>query len=47
LCPNMYKINLRNLLWTLDNRGKINVVTVPEQIKAEARVALERMLEIT
>jgi len=46
-CPNMYKINLRNLLWTLDNIGKINVVTVPEQIKAEARVALERMLEIT
>jgi quinolinate synthase len=47
LCPNMYKINLRNLLWTLDNIGKINIVTVPEQIKAEAKVALERMLEIT
>jgi len=47
LCPNMYKINLRNLLWTLDNIGKINIVTVPEPIKAEAKVALERMLEIT
>jgi quinolinate synthase len=47
LCPNMYKINLRNLLWTLDNIGKINIVTVPEQIKTEAKVALERMLEIT
>ena len=47
LCPNMYKINLRNLLWTLDNIGKINIVTVPEQIKIEAKVALERMLEIT
>ena len=47
LCPNMYKINLRNLLWTLDNIGKINIVTVTEQIKTEARVALERMLEIT
>jgi quinolinate synthase len=47
LCTNMYKINLRNLLWTLDNIGKIKIVTVPEQIKAEAKVALERMLEIT
>ncbi|MBM3237546.1 quinolinate synthase NadA [Candidatus Poribacteria bacterium] len=47
LCPNMYRINLRNLLWTLDNIGKIKIVTVPEPIKAEAKVALERMLEIT
>ncbi|HIE28998.1 TPA: quinolinate synthase NadA [Candidatus Poribacteria bacterium] len=46
LCPNMYKINLRNLLWTLDNIGEINIVTVPKQIKVEAKVALERMLEI-
>jgi quinolinate synthase len=47
LCPNMYKINLKNLLWTLDNIGEINIVTVPEQIKSEAKVALERMLAIT
>jgi len=46
LCPNMYKINLNNLLWTLDNIGEVNVVTVPEQVKAEAEVALNRMLEI-
>jgi len=46
LCPNMYKINLNNLLWTLDNLGEINIVTVPEQIKADAKVALNRMLEI-
>ena len=47
LCPNMYKINLNNLLWTLDNLGEINVVTVPEGVKAEAEVALNKMLEIT
>jgi quinolinate synthase len=46
LCPNMFKINLRNLLWTLENVGQVNVVTVPEAVKAEARVALDRMLQL-
>jgi quinolinate synthase len=44
LCPNMFKINLQNLLWTLENMGKVNVITVPEAIKADAREALDRML---
>jgi len=47
LCPNMFKINLINLLWTLENIGQVNVVTVPEAIKAEARTALDRMLALT
>jgi len=47
LCPNMFKINLKNLLWSLENIGKVNVVTVPEEIKSEARMALDRMLALT
>lgn len=46
LCPNMFKINLKNLLWALENIGKVNVVTVPEAIKADARLALDRMLAL-
>jgi len=46
LCPNMFKISLKNLLWSLENIGKINVVTVPEAIKADARLALDRMLAL-
>jgi len=46
LCPNMFKINLDNLLWTLENLGQVNVVTVPESVKAEARLALDRMLAL-
>lgn len=46
LCPNMFKINLKNLLWTLENIGKVNVITVPEPIKADARMALDRMLAL-
>ena len=46
LCPNMFKINLENLLETLENIGRINVVTVPEEIKTDARSALDRMLTL-
>ncbi len=46
LCPNMFRINLENLLATLENLGGVNVVTVPEAIKAEARLALDRMLAL-
>jgi quinolinate synthase len=46
LCPNMFRINLKNLLWTLDNPGKVNVVTVPEGIKTNALLALDRMLKL-
>jgi len=44
LCPNMFKIDPAKLLATLENLGEVNVVNVPEDIKAEARLALDRML---
>jgi quinolinate synthase len=46
LCPNMFRITPENLLWTLENIGQINVVTVPEAIKTDARKALDRMLAL-
>jgi quinolinate synthase len=46
LCPNMFKINLVNLLQTIENIGEMNVVEVPDDIKAGARLALGRMLEL-
>ncbi len=46
LCPNMYKINPENLLDTLQHIGEKNVVTVPEAVKKDARLALDRMLTL-
>ena len=46
LCPNMFRINLKNLLWTLEHIGEVNVVRVPEGIKKEAKTALDRMLAL-
>jgi len=46
LCPNMFKINPENLLDTLVHVGEKNVVTVPKSIKASAKLALDRMLEL-
>ena len=46
LCPNMWRISLNDLLWTLDNIGKVNVVKVPGDIKRDAAISLERMLTV-
>jgi len=46
LCPNMFKINPDNLLWSLENIGEGNRITVSEEIKSEARSALDRMLAL-
>lgn len=46
LCPNMFRINLVNLLQTLENIGRMNAVEVPEEIRAGARLALDRMLAL-
>jgi quinolinate synthase len=46
LCPNMYKINAENLLDSLVHIGEKNVVTVPEEVKREAKLALDRMLTL-
>ena len=46
LCPNMFKISPDNLLRTLEYIGQINRVEVQEEIKADARMALDRMLDL-
>ncbi len=46
ICPNMAKITLEKLCYTLENLGKYNVVTVPEDTRDEAVKALERMLSL-
>ena len=46
LCPNMFRISLNDLLWTLDHLGEVNVVTVPEAEREQAKVALDRMLNL-
>ena len=46
-CPNMYKINLKNLSETLSRLDDDRfVVTVKPDIVRDARIALQRMLEI-
>lgn len=45
-CPNMFKINLDNLLFTLENIGKANIVTIDDEIKNDAVIALENMLAL-
>lgn len=49
-CPNMSKINLANLLLTLEHiemgpKHWLNRITVPEPLRSQARLALKRMLE--
>ncbi len=46
LCPNMYKINLHNVLYALEDLGRRGVVTLPPEVKADARLALDRMLAL-
>ncbi|MDY6904913.1 MAG: quinolinate synthase NadA [Thermodesulfobacteriota bacterium] len=46
LCPNMARINLDNLLTVLENPGRLNVVTVDDTVKKEARGALDNMLSL-
>lgn len=46
LCPNMFKITLDKLLAALDHPGERHVVTVPEEMRHHARIALNRMLDL-
>jgi quinolinate synthase len=50
LCPNMYRINQNNLCWVLESIGQgpgkwANRVTVPDEVKKDAALALRRMLD--
>ncbi|HWB20394.1 MAG TPA: quinolinate synthase [Phycisphaerales bacterium] len=50
LCTTMYRIDPQHLLWVLDNlvEGKVvNEIVVDDATAADARLALERMLENT
>ena len=44
ICPNMKKITLEKVLWSLEDNK--HVVTVPEGIAKNAKAALEKMIEV-
>jgi len=49
VCVQMARIDLPHLLWVLDNLARgtvVNRVAVPPRIAADARTALQRMLDI-
>jgi len=49
MCSTMFRIDPPHLVWALENLrdGRlVNVVAVPERIATDARVALDRMLEL-
>jgi quinolinate synthase len=45
VCPRMKLITLESVLWSLENNASL--VQVPQQIRSRARLAVERMLEVT
>jgi quinolinate synthase len=50
LCSTMYRIRPQYLLWVLDELAAgrvVNAISVPDAIAEPARIALERMLEVT
>lgn len=50
LCTTMYRIDPRHLLWVLDElvEGRVvNQITVEPETKANAKIALDRMLSLT
>lgn len=46
LCPNMYRINLYNLYDLVRDLDRAPEVTVPDDVAADARLALDRMLSV-
>lgn len=47
ICPNMKKNTLEKVLWCLEDMDAENEVTVPEDVAERARLAIERMLELS
>ena len=50
MCSTMFRIDPQHLCWTLENlvEGRpVNVIRVPEETADQARLALERMLEVS
>lgn len=46
ICPNMYKIGLDDLCFTLEHLGEVNVIEVADDVVRDSRVALEKMLRL-
>ena len=49
LCSTMFRIDAPHLLWSLENLVQdkiVNQISVPAEVAASARLALNRMLEI-
>jgi quinolinate synthase len=46
LCPNMFRISPKRLLDSLKTLPHPEVIKVPEEVKVDARLALERMLSL-
>jgi quinolinate synthase len=46
VCANMYRTTVNDLAYCLENFQSIKPITVPEETKKFARIALERMLEV-
>jgi len=46
LCPNMFKTSLRDLCTLLETFPDENLIEVPEYIRGDAKLALERMLAL-
>jgi quinolinate synthase len=45
VCPNMKRTNLEKVLWSLEDMT--NEITVPPDIMDKARLAIERMIQVT
>ena len=46
MCSNMYRTSLNDLCFTLENLDHAELIKVPEPIATDAKLALDRMLEI-
>jgi len=46
ICSNMFRTSLADLCFTLENIDSANRITVSEEVKSDAKTALERMLHI-
>lgn len=46
LCSNMFRTTLADVAYCLDHLGSGNIIEVPENIKQDAFVALQRMLDL-
>jgi quinolinate synthase len=46
ICSNMFRTTLADLCYVIENFDDANLIIVPDDIKTDARLALQRMLEV-